>query len=171
MTTTTHGFTDLGNVRHVLAAGTYIITDPCYVFPDEMWDALCNKVFCKDNVCQETGVIEMDSCKIWWGQTKYGDGSYTVRVCGGKVGEFCVDAGLYAIFPLEFVKKYKPEMIGDARLACTTAIPSGAVSYEDGNMDCGYVTVCTGNDEDEDDEEVDHPEDDPDDNGGDGEDD
>ncbi len=167
-TTATHSFTDLGAIRCRIKAGTYVITDPCYVFPDEMWSDLCDKVFCKNDQCQETGVIEMDGHQIWWGQTKHGDGTYPVRVNGGKVGEFGVDAGLFAIFPLAFVQKHKPEMVGDTQLACTTAIPAGAVSYEDGNMDCGPVTVNTDeNDTDMDDDS----DDDPDDNGGDGEDD
>ena len=176
MTTAIHSFTDLGTIHHRLSAGTYVITDPCYVFPDEMWSDLCDKIFCRedeDKECPESGVIEMDGHQIWWGQTAYGDGGYAVRVYGSKVGEFGVDAGLFAIFPVEFVKKYKPDLLEEKTLACTLSIPAGVVSYDGGDMDCGQVAVCTsGNDEDEEDEEDEEDlGDDPDDNGGDSEDD
>lgn len=173
MTTATHSFTDLGAIRCRLKAGTYVITDPCYVFPDEMWSDLCDKIFCREDdvdgkkECPDTGVIEMDGHQIWWGQTAHGDGGYAVRVYGGKVGEFGVDAGLFAIFPVEFVQKYKPEMLNSPRLATTLSMPAGVVSYDGGDMDCGQVAVCTsGKDDDEEDEEeeeedtLDHPEED-----------
>lgn len=176
-TTATRSFTDLGDIRHQVKAGTYVITDPCYVFPDDMWADLCDQIFChedKDGKSPEAGVIEMDGHKIWWGQTAHGDGGYAVRVYGGKVGEFGVDAGLFAIFPVEFVQKYKPDMLNSPTLACTLSMPAGAVSYDGGDMDCGQVAVCTsGADHDEDDQEEESEEEDDieDDNGGDGEDD
>lgn len=161
MTTTTHSFKDLGTIRHVLKAGTYVITDPCYVFPDEMWSDLCDQIFCRDDNCPESGVIEMDGHKVWWGQTKHGDGGYFVRHHGGKVGEFGVDAGMFAIFPLEFVQKFKPDLLNEITLACTTAIPGGVVSYDDGDMDVGPITVCTsGTDRDDEDEDMDGEDDD-----------
>ena len=164
MTTATNSFTDQGTIRHRLSAGTYVITDPCYVFPDEMWSDLCDKIFCREDdmgegkkECPDTGVIEMDGHKIWWGQTTHGDGSYAVRVHGSKVGEFGVDAGMFAIFPVEFVKKYKPDLLEEDTLACTLPIPAGVVSYDGGDMDCGQVSVCTsswdGGDEDEEEED------------------
>ena len=176
MTTATHSFTDLGAIHFRLKADTYVITDPCYVFPDEMWDDLCDKIFCREDEgkeCPESGVIEMDGHQIWWGQTKYGDGCYNVKVCGSKVGEFGVDAGLFAIFPVEFVKKYKPEMVGDTQLGCALQIPAGVVSYDDGDMIVRSVTVCTSENDMDDDDEEDEEDwgDDPDDNGGDSEDD
>lgn len=175
MTTAIHSFTDLGAIHCCLKAGTYVITDPCYVFPDEMWSDLCDKIFCREDDMGEgkkkspdTGAIEMDGHQIWWGQTAHGDGGYTVRLYGGKVGEFGVDAGLFAIFPVEFVKKYKPDLLDEKTLACTLSIPAGVVSYNGGDMDCGQVAVCTsGKDDDEEDDEdedeentIDHPEDD-----------
>jgi hypothetical protein len=160
MPTTAHIFKNLGNVRHILANGSYLITDPCYVFPDEIWSDLCDQVFCPDDNCRESGVIEMDGHKIWWGSTKSGDGCYPVRQYGAKVGEFCVDAGLFAIFPIEFVQKYKPDMVGDKRFG-TTVTMGGAVSYRDGNMDCGQITAETDERNHDDDNEWDGGDEDP----------
>lgn len=158
----THSFTDLGNVRCHIKNGTYIITDPCYVFPDKMWSDLCNKIFCReDNMgdgkkeCPDTGVIEMDGHQIWWGQTAHGDGGYKVKKFGAWCGEFGVDAGLFAIFPIEFVKKYAPDMMAASNQS-TTLEMSGEVDYEGGNMHCGAVSVDTAGryeSDDEDDED------------------
>jgi hypothetical protein len=156
MTTATHNFTDMGTISCKFKAGTYVITDPCYVFPDEMWSDLCSKIFCREDEnkeCPDTGVIEMDGHQIWWGHTAHGDGSYAVRVDGAKVGEFCVDAGMFAIFPVAFVQKYRPEMVDSPELATTLSIMGGVVEYDGGDMDCGRVSVCTSeSDEDDDDD-------------------
>jgi hypothetical protein len=161
MPTATHSFRDLGALQLRLPHGRYMITDPCYVFPSEMWSDLCEQIFCNDERkgCSDIGVIEMDGHQIWWSNTAYGDGGYDVRKGGVKVGEFGVDAGMFAIFPIEFVQKYKPDLIEERRLAavvdmCGTVTTSGG--KRGGDMKCGDITVDTsGNDQDEEDEDGD----------------
>jgi hypothetical protein len=161
MPTATHSFRDLGIIDLNLPHGRYVITDPCYVFPSEMWVDLCEQIFCNDDRKDgcDTGVIEMDGHQIWWSCTAYGDGGYNVRKGGAKVGEFGVDAGMFAIFPIEFVQKYKPDLIEENSLAavvdmCGTVVASGRRRGH-GDMECGDITVNTSDDNGQDDEDED----------------
>lgn len=158
-----HSFTNLGTISFHLHVGTYVVTDPCYVFPDEMWSDLCDQIFLRDE--EESGVIEMDGHKIWWGGTAHGDGTYPVYLNGIFQGNFGVDAGLFAIFPIEFVKKYAPGELDKEGLICVVKIEEGDVRgftsvgkvlYEKGNLRCGPLKVLT---EDEDSNEDDLEED------------
>lgn len=123
-----------------LKKGQYVIPDPCYVFPDDMWSDLC-EVFCNDDN-GDNGVLNVDRFNIWWGQTKYGDGEYQVLNGGFTQGSFGVDAGLFAIFPIEFINKHGSKYPID-----TVGVKlemEGVVKYNDGNMKCRSVTVETG---------------------------
>jgi hypothetical protein len=144
-----HEFDDLWDSEIKLEKGYYVITDPCYVFPKEMWGDLCSRIFCRDRASVSSGVIGMDGFKIWWGCTAFGDGSYQVKKSGVAVGSFGVDAGLFAIFPLEFAKKYCKASVSDLLtrpdLAATLEM-EGLVIYDDGNMRCGDIIVDTSGD-------------------------
>lgn len=156
MTTTLQGvsFTSKPDETLVLSGGTYMITDPCYVL-DDIWDELCKAVFCTSEEHQ-TGVLLIDDFKIWWGSTTYGDGGFQVVNHHLPVGEFGVDAGMFAIFPIEFIKKYKPEWAeGREDLAVTLEMDGGLVEYSGGNMDCGTTAVCTDGTDMEEEEEDD----------------
>ncbi len=133
-----------------LKKGQYVITDPCYVFPDDMWNDLCDKAFCNDD---DNGVLDVDGFNIWWGQTKYGDGEYNVRLGGSSQGSFGVDAGLFAIFPIEFINKH-----GSKHSINSLGVKiemEGLVQYNDGNMKCRSVSVDTGYSENEDEDDGD----------------
>jgi hypothetical protein len=130
--------------------GDYVITDPCYIIPEDMWDDLCEQVFTDTAEC---GVIEIDGYKIWWGLTAYGDGGYKVKQNYGTAGSFGVDAGMFAIFPLEFVEKHSkdPKILDDSRFAVQVKM-DGFVEYKDGRMICNGVEVDTKSNNRDDDE-------------------
>lgn len=154
-----------------LKAGTYMITDPCYVLDKrdsgyDLWGELCDQVF-QDKMTGEqkqSGTIIIDGYEIWWGCTKFGDGGYSVMHNHFPVGEFGVDAGLFAIFPIEFVKAFKPEMMEGSNvsngLVAILEMEGGLVEYSDGNMDCGMVFVTTDGTDQEEEEDDDWREED-----------
>lgn len=140
------------NIQHdklslFLDKGTYVITDLCYLFgkhnnglPDEMWSEICNILG-----SYESGTLTIDGFKIWWGNTKIGDGTYTVRQNGHKRGKrFGVDAGLFAIIPIEFIKKHVPGFKIERGMAAKVEMSGGTVRYDYGNMWCGDICVITG---------------------------
>lgn len=83
--------------------GDIIITDPCYIIRDgtDDWDK-CN---CGDDM--ERLGIKNYLCR----DTIYGDWSCTTFNLDTKekIGEFCADAGMVAVFLLDEVRKYNPE--------------------------------------------------------------
>ena len=147
-----HAFQDLGGMTFRPGNGKCVITDPCYVFPDEMWSDLCERIFCREG-SYPYGVIEMDGFKIWWGLTAHGDGSYRVMSKHkGPLGTFCVDAGMFGIFPLAFVEKYAPEFLARKDDGLYTIVETKehyVTKYSDGNMECGAISVNTDDDGDE----------------------
>lgn len=82
--------------------GDIIITDPCYVARDSDWD---------EDACgygsemQRLGLdhsMTRDTLYGDWGCTVYDDNT------GGKLGEFCADAGMVGVFLLDEVLAYNP---------------------------------------------------------------
>lgn len=138
-----------------LPHGEYVITDPCYLFDGDMWQKLCDEVFCNDANDSSTGILEVEGFTIWWGTTAYGDGSYDVIKRGQSIGEFGVDAGLFAIIPADFIKKHcKGKGLFKQKGIAVKAEFGGRVYYVDGNMRCGAIDVQTdgkGDGEEEDD--------------------
>lgn len=83
--------------------GDIIITDPCYIIKDHSDDwSKCN--FGDD--MEELG-IKNYLCR----DTIYGDWSCTTfnSDTKEKIGEFCADAGMVAVFLLDEVHKYNPD--------------------------------------------------------------
>ena len=77
----------------ILPAGTYVITDPCYVI--ERWD----KAIADTNCFDDTGVFQMDGYNYCGIGTMYGDGLYY-----DNYGiEYPVDAGLIGAVSVELV--------------------------------------------------------------------
>lgn len=79
--------------------GDIIITDPCYVTKDDDW-YLCNYGSNMEILGIKNYVVS---------DTIYGDWSCTVfDEHGRKLGNFCADAGMVAVFSLDEVLKYNP---------------------------------------------------------------
>lgn len=107
--------------------GDIIITDPCYIIKDDTDDwELCS---CGRNM--KVLGINNYLCN----STIYGDWSCTTfeENSNRKMGEFCADAGLVAVFLLDEVLKYNPDFdYHKKRLWTTTLIKNfrGEVSLE-----------------------------------------
>lgn len=80
--------------------GDIIITDPCYVTKDDDWSL--------SDYGSDMEILGIKNYLV--SETLYGDWSCTVfDVCGKKLGNFCADAGMVAVFSLDEVLKYNPE--------------------------------------------------------------
>jgi hypothetical protein len=92
---------------------TVVITDPCYVEKegDNYWNF------------EESGPYD-----FIMRSTLYGDWSCTTvdTDTGEKLGDFCADAGMVAVFEMEDLKKYNPEMEDWCKEHswCATVIPN-----------------------------------------------
>jgi hypothetical protein len=135
-----------------LPYGQYVITDPCYVMPDDLWDALIDDVFypVSEKAQPDCGLVEIEGFRIWWGNTAYGDGSFDVLQGNHRLGEIGVDAGMIAFMPLEFVEKYSKDknLLKKNNGIAVQAPVGGAVRYMEGNVRCGAISITTdGSDE------------------------
>ena len=94
-----------------------IITDPCYIIKKDKnddWER------CKYGENMEVLGIENYLCE----NTRYGDWSCTTfkkETCN-KLGEFCADAGLVAVFILDEVLAYNPEFDYHIKQPYTTTL-------------------------------------------------
>lgn len=85
--------------------GSYWITDPCYLYPDEEWLKFC------DGISPErSGVYDYGKHSFFaWG-TAYGDGMYLVmqKIRGevSDIGSVGVDSGMLAIIPNKLVEEW-----------------------------------------------------------------
>jgi hypothetical protein len=97
--------------------GDVIVTDPCYFFPDKVWDRLCKLKFSDKgkkkklyNVC----TVNYNGVSILISGTTNGDGVYYVEETGTSFG---VDSGCMAVveknklMKLEIRKDFDIEML------------------------------------------------------------
>lgn len=138
----------------IFPAGEYVIIDPCYVLHDE-WSEICNDFFFVDNPngCNEGVFTLKDGRRIFVGNTKYGDGTYSLRgYKGDQKALIGVDAGCIGLVRLRDIDQSNPQ--NDIRLGyvieCNSAF---TVSVKDGYFEFGGYTIDT---DDEDEEEDDH---------------
>lgn len=88
-----------------LTPGRYLVVDPCYVVPNEMWLMVCNLLPSdRESIC-----LTYASHKFFVQSTAYGDGSYSLSNNANFVGTCGVDAGLLSIIPESLVKLWKSE--------------------------------------------------------------
>jgi hypothetical protein len=117
-----------------LPEGQYFITDPCYVIKDDgMWKQVCDLLDWESLIV----VLEINGHLIPIMSTAYGDGSYPVYKDGVQVGQFGVDAGLFAIFPDNNTFGFPGERLG------VKVDLKGELFYEDGDAEVGDVEVFT----------------------------
>jgi hypothetical protein len=143
------------------------VGDPCYVVPDECWDALCNNWIAYDNKHQDdedhkhhyvaqvadefTGI-----CFCLW-STAYGDGTYPLFVNDNKVADLGVDAGTLSVIPMTLIEHWnRTGEIGNYQDMGTVVKAEhlrGELCCEQGDFSWGGVSLPTRHNEDEDDEE------------------
>lgn len=125
---------------------TIIITDPCYICKtDEDWD----KCEYGDKMEMLEHITNYESSN-----TIYGDWSCTVYEgnieqhsdTNKKLGKFCADAGMVAVFELDEVLKYNPNYDDIEKIPyAVTVIPdfTGEVTIE--NIDGSIYVIGKGN--------------------------
>lgn len=118
--------------EYMLEPGSYIIVDPCYVFPDGHWSEFCEELF-KDN--NDVNLVTVDGGEFIVWNTLYGDGTYPVYEHGDKLGECGVDAGLLAVIPLGLFGS------SDLAVEIDIKVPSN-IQINNGDIDIGYIFEC-----------------------------
>jgi len=118
-----------------LPAGSYLVTDPCYIFgEDPFWGDLC-QYFPSG---RGTFYCEVDGRQCFIFSTQGGDGSFPVGD-GHVSGNVPVDAGLLSLIPWELVEAYE---LGDTGLRVTLD-HAAQPDYEDGDVVCANVEILT----------------------------
>ncbi len=123
-----------------LVAGTYWITDPCYVYSPSEWDLLVEKIVKSGNpnICEYPG----GNVYIW--STAYGDGIYELK--GPIEGDLYVDSGTLAIVPDALVRKWKLTTIKELKklaVKITTASDFNIIETGEGDVEFGFYSVNT----------------------------
>jgi len=141
-----------------LAAGRYLVIDPCYVFgePRELWEKICVALNENpDRDMRDPLIMTIGDNDIFIFSTAYGDGCYPVLQYGKIIGECGVDAGLLSFVPEKIITNmnYKRENLG----TWVTINKDSAIDWQSifGNVRVGDIYVDTNQEEDEylDDEE------------------
>lgn len=87
-------------------AGEYVIIDPCYVLHDE-WKEICNDFFFADRTdggYNEGEFTLTDGRRLFIGNTKRGDGMYSIRDSkGSESAVIGVDAGCIGLIDVTHV--------------------------------------------------------------------
>ena len=125
-----------------LAAGKYLIADPCYVLDNEKYDRLLGETdyFMMNSVDRGGVMIDKESGKYFAVfSTKYGDGLYR----DGKGFKYGVDAGCIACIPVDICK----ELLEHQYVNQVTFDRDFEVRYEDGLIVFGDVIINTDPDE------------------------
>ena len=121
-----------------LPTGSYVIADPCYaeVWRDR-WSELCRTIF-HDSI-DGYGAFTYGEHLIVWSSTAHGDGAYPVwdTLRSTIVGEFGVDAGLFAIIPAVLV----PELAHAVEIPAQYPLRIG-IGPSHGDMTLDSIAVC-----------------------------
>ena len=149
------------------AATDFWVGDPCYVVPEEHWDALCTNWAAYDEKHQddpdhkhhyvaEVQDEESGLCFHLW-STAYGDGTYPLMINDNKVADLGVDAGTLSVIPVSLIEHWnKSGQIGnyqDMGHVVEAEHLRGELICEDGDFHWGRMSLPTSGTEDDDDEE------------------
>lgn len=118
---------------------TIIITDPCYIVPDDKDDDWFT--FCKSGYLDHCDGIT----NYIVSSTKVGDWSCTTfDINGEHLGTFTADSGTVGVFELDEIIKYNPNFPGDLPKRCYTQIDnfSGNINIEE---EYGVTVIGDGN--------------------------
>lgn len=125
-----------------IPAGTYLLGDPCYAVPDDLWDEAGKSCDWWESSPIATVVVNNKEYKVLGFGTTYGDGSYTDN--DGLV--YPVDAGLIGLVPIELANPQDPYyplnsvVVFDRETLCTN---------DNGIMKFGNIHIDTKNLEEE----------------------
>ena len=161
--------------KHILPAGTYYLTDPCYLIKEDKWSDFLDKVLYPNGVYKrdtndEYVIINYMGVTACIFNTKYGDGTYEFHIArdiGTRIknlrlsrshnsNEISVDSGLIGLIR---VSNYWRNSIpldesGMILLSCGNSIEC---YIHDGVMHFGDIVIDTKCDSEYDDEEDNDP--------------
>lgn len=119
-----------------LPAGTYVVGDPCYSIPNEMWMAWLEQADYTQNDRNHVLVASVNGHLAVGVSTAFGDGEYFDQ----NGNTYPVDAGLLGLVPIEVAGK---NSLGDERVIMTFDAPVDCF-YDDENVVLGPVIIETG---------------------------
>lgn len=136
-----------------LPAGTYYIGDPCYVFNDDYWSDICNKLFANED-WKNMNKIVINETFIYMASTFYGDGEYKDQF----MNSYPVDAGLLGIVPISIIQENNKISVDDIiskHLGVIKTFDSDFEVFrdEDGVFYFGDIIIDTSFENDKDDDE------------------
>lgn len=122
----------------VLPAGTYLIGDPCYFVPDELWMEYLRAN--RGDIAIEGLTVQLsDGRHVAAQRTAYGDGEYR----GSDGFLYGVDAGLIGAVEALEGEEAKPAGYREALGTKVTFNDPFQVSYEDGKITIGHIIIDT----------------------------
>jgi hypothetical protein len=128
----------------ILTPGRYLVVDPCYVVPNEMWSDFCGASFVNHAATRAS----FDGISFFCQGTAHGDGCFVLK-CGNKtVGECGVDAGLLSIIPETLIQLWNSEKNYDGMWPNMGGVwveikENTPVHYGDGNFSFGAFRMKT----------------------------
>lgn len=141
----------------------YVITDPCYILPEDIWDECCKKCEARgqenwsenfDGIVQEA-LRDFTQGQAFASSTGYGDWSNTIwgpNVDG--TGSFCADSGMVCV--CELIGKVADALGNSFDTGCAASFEAEGpikvdfdtsesdwtvVNIEDANGDCWHTDV------------------------------
>lgn len=136
-----------------LPAGTYLIGDPCYFVPNDLWYEYIRAN--GGGVDIEGLTVQLSDGRLVAAQgTAFGDGVYK----GSDGFEYVVDAGMIGAVQALEGEEAKPEGYRFALGTKVTFDREFTVSYEDGTITIGHITIPTSGDGSEWDDDYDNEE-------------
>lgn len=133
----------MSTIEITVPAGTYVLNDPCYAFPDEKgldkeWN---NLLHFEQAPIQNTSTSHL----VLAFHTFYGDGIYDFD--GGFI---CVDSGLIGLVDIEWYKLHNLDFKDEFILTCDEEFEC-SVDTKTGEMFFDSIYINTGYDENNDD--------------------
>lgn len=123
-----------------MPAGAYFVGDPCYMFAHstDTWSDIGEQTdwFTENTVACVKGKY------LWADGTAYGDGVYTDQFGN----EYCVDAGLIGVTPIELYERNALADVESLGLVITFDKPF-IVSVDDGVFTIGHIVIDTASEE------------------------
>ena len=118
-------------IRVEVAAGKYVLGDPCYVVPEGDWHDLLESSQYFEN---PIGIV--NGHQVLGFSTRYGDGTYA----DNKRRHYPVDAGLIGLVPFEYAIDINPELSHVVEFKDSTT----CVRYSEGILVFGDIRIDTG---------------------------
>lgn len=153
----------ISKVEVEVPAGSYVLGDPCYSFPDydEWMELLESCKYFNDPIgtirrSPKEGTFNvMETFNVVAFSTRWGDGRYR----GTDGNSYAVDAGLIGLVPVEALRSDADSWRDDLCTVVTFDKPTKCGTDGEGKLRFGHITIDTDpTDDDEEDEDEDEAE-------------